>query len=375
MKTKTIILLLSVCIGLTACKSAEEKEDKQETKNNTEETGFVIDRGLNVSHWLSQTEIRGEEREAYMQEKDFKKIAELGFDHVRIPFDEVHLWDEDGNRHEDAFTLLHKGIKHSLTQGMRVILDFHILRSHYFNDEDILLWKDTTEQEKFWNFWKELSAEFRKYSTDSLAYELLNEAKADDPEKWNKLIAKGIETVRENEPERVIIVGSNRWQQVHTFKDLKVPKNDKNIILSFHYYEPFLLSHYKTPWSPVLKDFHGEISYPGMTVDTLQYKQLDEKTVGRIKQNNAVFNKEKFEEYILKAVNVAKEYGLPLYCGEFGCYPTTDIELRAKVYNDWIDVFQKYNIAWTHWNYKNDFPVVNPETLEPVSEIMNILMK
>ena len=55
---------------------------------------------------------------------------------------------------------------------------------------------------------------------DKLAYELLNEAVAEDPDDWNKLIAKGIEVVRANEPDRVIVVGSNQWQQGHTFKDL-----------------------------------------------------------------------------------------------------------------------------------------------------------
>ena len=33
---------------------------------------FVIKRGVNVSHWLSQTKIRGEEREKYVTEKAYQ---------------------------------------------------------------------------------------------------------------------------------------------------------------------------------------------------------------------------------------------------------------------------------------------------------------
>ena len=184
---------------------------------------FVIKRGVNVSHWLSQTKIRGQERADYVGKEDFVKIASMGFDHVRIPFDEMHLWDDEGNRHEEAFALLHNAVSWAIENDLRVIMDLHVLRSHHFNTGNQRLWTDPQAQEDFWGFWKELSAEFSKYPLDMLAYELMNEAVAEDPEDWNRLIARGIATVRENEPERMIVVGSNNWQQVHTFSDLKVP--------------------------------------------------------------------------------------------------------------------------------------------------------
>ncbi|MFC2089416.1 hypothetical protein ACFLT1_01470 [Bacteroidota bacterium] len=71
MKHLTSILLAAILV-LSACNTA----DKQ---SNTEE-GFVIKKGLNTSHWLSQTEIRGEEREAYMQAEDFIKIVDILID-------------------------------------------------------------------------------------------------------------------------------------------------------------------------------------------------------------------------------------------------------------------------------------------------------
>ena len=88
MKTAPL-LVLSLMLMLFSCKPSQKKiPDAGEA--------FVIEKGLNVSHWLSQTTIRGEERAAYMSAKDFEKIAEMGFDHVRIPIDEEHMWDEEG---------------------------------------------------------------------------------------------------------------------------------------------------------------------------------------------------------------------------------------------------------------------------------------
>jgi len=197
----SLVLLLSMT--LVSCSSRQAKTEAARSPNKA--TGFEIKRGLNVSHWLSQTRIRGEERAAYVGAEDFARIAAMGFDHVRIPFDEMHMWDESGQRHEDAFQLLHQAIGWAFDNDLRVIVDLHVLRSHHFNAADQALWTDPQAQETFWGFWKEMSAELIQYPVDQLAYELMNEAVADDPDDWNKLIAKGIATVRENEPDRIIV--------------------------------------------------------------------------------------------------------------------------------------------------------------------------
>jgi endoglucanase len=360
MMKKAPLILISLMFVISACETPE---------------GFVIERGLNVSHWLSQTTIRGEERAAYMSAEDFSKIAEMGFDHVRIPIDEEHMWDEEGKRNEDAFELLHKAINWSFDNKLRVIVDLHVLRSHHFNSTDIRLWKDPKAQEQFWGFWKELSAELIDYPVEKLAYELMNEAVADDPEDWNRLIARGIEIVRANEPERVIVVGSNQWQQVGTFKDLKVPENDPNLILSFHFYSPMIFTHYKAPWSTGIKEYTGEVTYPGYPIDTALYGKYAPEVVQKLRESNADWGTALMESEFKKARAVADRYSLPLYCGEFGCYPSTSLELRNAYYKDIISVFDKLDISWTHWNYKNDFPVVDEKTLEPIEMILSGLME
>ena len=208
---------------------------------------FTIHRGTNVAHWLSQSEKRGKERINFFTESDVKQIVAMGFDHIRIPIDEEQMWDENGKRHEEAFELLENGIEWSTSNNLKVIVDLHILRSHHFNAKEKPLWTDVKEQEKFFDLWRDLSKMLKEFPNNMVAYELMNEAVADDHEDWNNLLQKAFEAIREIEPERVIVIGSNRWQSVETFNALKVPENDKNIILSFHFYKPFLFSHYKAP--------------------------------------------------------------------------------------------------------------------------------
>ncbi len=335
---------------------------------------FVIKRGVNVSHWLSQTDIRGKERKRYVTEKDFIQIKALGFDHVRLPIDEEQFWTEEGKQNKKAFKLLDKAVKWALKHDLKIVIDLHVLRSHHFNDPSSrTLWDEKSAQLNFIGFWKDLSAKLSPYPNDMLAYEPMNEAVSDNPEDWNNLINWVISEIRKLEPERTIIMGSNNWQQTWTFPDLEVPENDKNIILSFHIYTPMPLTHWKAHWVSFSK-YEGPVQYPGMILDTTDLAGYDEQTVNGISNYIKVYDKSVLRDEIMIAVKRAKALGLPLYCGEYGAYPTTSMEMRQAWYQDMIAIFNDNGIAWAHWNWKNDFPLVDAETEEPISKILDILL-
>ncbi len=335
--------------------------------------GFQIRTGVNLAMWLSQSEKRGIEREQYITEKDIDLIAEMGFDHVRLPVDEVQLWDEDLSPNPEAFELMHRAIRWSLDNDLRVIVDLHIIRSHYFNAESNPLWTDPLEQEKLVLMWKQLSDELRQYPLSYVAYELLNEAVAEDHDDWNKLIAKLVKSIRETEPARTIVIGSNLWQGTETFPALKVPQNDPNIILSFHYYRPFGLTHYKAPWTQ-LYGYEGPVHYPGEVVTKKDQTAHSEEFFRDIQWAIGYWDKERIQEEIGIAIQVSRELGLPLYCGEFSVYHAAPVEDALRWYRDVTAVFRENNIAFCHWEYKyrDGFPIVN-EDLEPLQPLVEIL--
>ncbi len=123
--------------------------------------GFRVKRGVNISHWLSQSGTRGEKRRDLFQEGDVQFIAKIGYDHIRLPVDEEQLWDESGEKEAEAFELLHNGLKWAQKYNLRVIVDLHVLRSHHFNAEERPLWTDPQAQDKFLELWQDLSSELR----------------------------------------------------------------------------------------------------------------------------------------------------------------------------------------------------------------------
>ncbi|NQU84543.1 MAG: cellulase family glycosylhydrolase [Mariniphaga sp.] len=170
MKTKSAIFIILLILFTHASYAQAIK-----TPN-----GFQLRTGVNLALWLSQSENRGLEREQYILESDIENISSMGFDHIRLPIDEVQFWDDNGKIQTDAFKLLHNAIGWSLKRNLRVIVDLHIIRSHYFNAESNALWTDPKEQDKLVGLWEQLSRELKKYPTDFIAYELMNEAVADD---------------------------------------------------------------------------------------------------------------------------------------------------------------------------------------------------
>ena len=342
---------------LAACTSTEQ------TPSATAEAAdrFSIKRGTNIAHWLSQSLRRGQERATFFTKTDVDFIDSAGFDHFRLPVDEEQLWDSAGNRHADAFVLLDSALSWAKQDGLRVVLDLHILRSHYFNAAEKPLWKEPAAQDKFIQLWKDLSSAVQKYPNGMLAYEFMNEPVADSAEQWNVLLARVADSIRSWEPERVLVIGSNRWQSANTFDQLRVPANDKNIILSFHFYEPFHLTHYQASWTR-LKDFKGQVQYPGQIVVN-----------GREEEEKMIYNKDTLEKMMAKPIHLADSLNLPLYCGEFGVIDGSPRDSKLNWYRDLVEIFDKHNIGYANWNFKSGSFGIVDEKLQPDTETINIL--
>lgn len=358
---KNTIFLIGAVFFLAAC------QPKQKSGSPAD---FKIFKGTNIAHWLSQSNNRGAERDSFFQEKDVIAIKDMGFDHLRLPVDEEQMWDENGVRHDEAFKLMTNCLNWCQKHQLKVIVDLHILRSHHFNAAVKPLWTDPKEQDKFYKLWIDLSAALKQYPVSDVAYELMNEAVADDPEQWNNLVANAVKELRKLEPERIIVIGSNRWQSANTFDVLKVP-DDKNIILSFHFYEPFLLTHYQASWTG-LKNYTGPVHYPGALITKAEFDMLtpDQQEIA-MDYVDKEWNIETIEKMMQLPIEKGKQLGLQVYCGEYGVIDGSPEEDKIRWYTDMITIFNKNNIASANWNYKSgSFGLVSGkmEKNEPVIE-------
>lgn len=352
--------------GGTQTSNQNESNSCDSLSATAEQHGFRIGTGVNVSHWLSQSPLRGKEREELITKKDFDSIAAMGFDHVRIPIDEEQMYDNDMRRNEDAFALLNNAINWSIENKLRVIVDLHIVRSHHFNHENEKpnsLFEDRTAQERIFSIWADLQKDLKKYPTDSVAYEFLNEPTAPTCSQWNELVSEFIQNIRKEEPNRCLVIGSNRWNAPGTIDSLSIPQAEKNVILSFHFYGPILVTHHQAPWHPLTKFFTDKVNYPGWIIeDTSCYEKYTEEQRQFLRRENFNAVPDSLTPHFNHLKEFADSLGVQLNCGEFGVYPYhIDKEARLRWYRDMARFFREHKISNTHWCYKGDFPVVKED--------------
>ncbi|MBX3737498.1 MAG: cellulase family glycosylhydrolase [Candidatus Didemnitutus sp.] len=324
-------------------------------------SGFRIHRGTNLSHWLSQ--YAGAPRDRFITEDDFRFIARTGFDHVRLPVDEKELWDDAGRPNEENFGYLTKALGWARAHQLRVIVDLHTVRAHHFNVANDggpanTLFSDPAAQRHFLGLWQQLSTRLRDQPVDAVAYEILNEAVADHDEDWNRLAAAALAQIRATEPRRVVVIGSNRWQGAWKFPALQVPAGDPNIILSTHCYEPFTFTHYRASWAPV-KLYTGPVQYPGRPIPAEELAKIEAQQprhiVDQFASARREWNVDTIRADLMPAIKRARELGLQLYCGEFGCLPTVPRADRLRYYRDFVGVLESEGMAWANWDYKGNF--------------------
>lgn len=342
-------------------------------------TGFTLGHGVNISHWLSQ---RGDHQPAkadFFTREDILFLKEQGFDHVRLPIEESIMWQEDGTRNPHAFQMLDTAIEWANEADLTVIVDLHIVNSHHFNASNDggknTLFSDPASQDHLVSLWDDLSSFLEKWNNDFLAYEILNEAVADNHEDWNKLLAKCIPAIRKLEPERPLIIGSNRWQQAETMPFLKIPFNDPNIILSYHFYAPFPFTHYQASWVGGYGDYDGPINYPGLITDQETLTSLPEGPAkSMLADNLGPHTKETLREEMQPAINFARQHNMPLYCGEWGSLKTVDREDMLQWYRDMSEILREEGVQSAIWDYKGGFNIVNGKTGKPDHELIDTIL-
>jgi len=322
--------------------------------------GFSVKRGTNISHWLSQSEKRGKERREWFTREDVRFLAGAGFDHLRLPVDEEQMWDAAGKREGEAFELLNRGLDWCEEAGMGAVVDLHILRSHHFLDKQPALYERAQEAERFAGLWRDLSRGLRGRSVERVAFELMNEPVAKEAADWNRVAKGAYDVLRAEEAGRVIVLASNRWNSVDTFDELWVPA-DGNVMLTFHYYHPLLVTHHLAPWHKSTGAYAGAIAYPGKPVAEEDVAGLEEPLRGEVVKENGFFDRGVMEADLAKPLAARGRTGCALYCGEFGVINKVADDIRVRWYRDFVSVLEGHGIGWANWDFCGSFGIVEGE--------------
>ena len=148
--------------------------------------------------------------ESYITRRDVDYIKSLGLDHIRMGFDQVVVEEAPGVYRERIFEIIERFIGWCRDAGLNLVLNMHKAIGNYCDIQEKVQLLDSEElQERFIAVWLEFEKRFHGHP--EVAFELLNEVRNVDPEKWNVLAKKTIAEIRKLNPNRLIIIGSTCW--------------------------------------------------------------------------------------------------------------------------------------------------------------------
>ncbi|MBE6753491.1 MAG: glycoside hydrolase family 5 protein [Ruminococcaceae bacterium] len=321
-----------------------------------------LNRGINLGGWLSQCVHTQEHYASFITEEDFARIAQMGFDHVRLPIDCEVIEAHDGTDRPAGYGFIDMAVKQSAANGMKLIIDLHKAYGYDFNDagdaERNNLFTNETLQERFMSMWEKLA---QHYGTcEHVFFELLNEVvETENNDAWNTLVEKVIARIRAIAPQRPIIYGGIMWNSASTLKLLRKPIFD-NVIYTFHFYEPLIFTHQKAPWVKNM-DMEKTVNYPAdMDYYRAHSAQLGNQGETAVRSEAQTMGEEFIAKLMQEAIDAAEAADVPLYCGEFGVIDRAPVEDTLRWFVDMDNTFRRFDIGCAVWSYKKmDFGIID----------------
>ena len=315
----------------------------------------------------------------YITEDDIRYIRKLGMDHIRLGFDQIVFEEEPYVYREEIFSHIDNFIGWCKKHGLNIVLNMHKAVGNYCDiKEDVELLDDEELQNRFIALW--VAFEKRYAEDNSIAFELLNEVRDVDPEKWNILADKTVAELRRLNKERLIIIGSTCWNSPDKLQYLRIYE-DENIIYTFHTYTPFEFTHQRGVLQADPLYYNRVMPYPN---DIDKYRDYQAVVHG----NTTVYeNYDRMDlAFIRDSLKGAAEFVKQhpdkiLWCGEFGTIRHANIKWRENWMRDVITVLKENGIPYCVWNYLstpndgNRFSLVDDDNRCILSEEMAKIIK
>ncbi|MCJ7776921.1 MAG: glycoside hydrolase family 5 protein [Sedimentisphaerales bacterium] len=301
-----------------------------------------IGRGINLGNALDAP--NEGEWGVTLKEEYFKIIKEAGFDSVRIPIRwSAHALENAPYTIEKSFfDRVDWAIENALKNDLYVILNIH----HYLE----IMEDPANHQERFYALWEQIAEHYKDYP-DSVLFELINEPDGKLSRVWNETFKKALAIVRKSNPHRTVVIDPAEDSVIKLLKKLDIPKEERDVIVSVHYYTPLEFTHQGAEWV-------GEKSTAW----------LGTTWTGTEKEKVAITKA--FDE----AAAWSKENNRPINLGEFGVYEKADMDSRAN----WTEFVVKSAVergwSFSYWEFCSGFGAYDQETNTWRKPLLNALI-
>ncbi len=261
----------------------------------------------------------------------FKAIKQAGFDTVRLPVKwSAHAAADAPYTIDAKFA---ERVDWAIDQALANKLNI-IVNVHHYGEIDA---EPDKHLPRLVGLWEQIAARYKDRPA-TVFFELLNEPHDKFIEgKWNAAIPVLLKAVRKTNPTRPVIVGPAQWNAIWALDKLELPKDDRHLILTVHFYDPFEFTHQGAPWAKGADKWKGRMWTGSDAEQAAIRKQFD------------------------KAAAWAKEHDLPVFLGEFGAFEVADMDSRARWTRFICREAEKRGFSWSYWEFCSGFGAYDPK--------------
>ncbi|MCX5781436.1 MAG: cellulase family glycosylhydrolase [Elusimicrobia bacterium] len=274
-------------------------------------------------------------RDTFITEKDFKNIAVIGANTIRLPFNHKLIETKPYYFDKKGLNYLDNSFRWAEKYGLKIILDLHAAPGaqncdwHGDCEGKAFFWEDKKCRQRAIVLWEFLADRY-KNEKSLLGYDLLNEPVLNiKKEKILKTFYKdAIKKIKSVDKKNIIFLEGSVWaQKIDFLKDLI----EENITISIHYYHPLSYTY----------NYNHFSSFPGK----IDGESWDEKRI---------------EKALKPYYEFSKENKVDIFVGEFGINWRGGYFGESEYLRSVLKVFEKYGFGHAYWTYKavsnNTFP-------------------
>ncbi|HEY7329711.1 MAG TPA: glycoside hydrolase family 5 protein [Gemmataceae bacterium] len=289
-----------------------------------------LGRGINFGNALDAP--REGEWGVHLKSDYFRAVKEAGFDTVRLPVKwSAHAATSAPYTIEATFAArVDWAIEQALANKLNIVVNIH-----HYDEMDV---NPDANLPRLVGLWEQIAARYKDRPAE-LYFELLNEPHDKLTEaKWNAAIPHVLRAVRKTNPTRPVIVGPGQWNGIRALDKLELPKDDRNLIVTVHSYDPFEFTHQRASWVKGAD------------------KWKDRMWTGTEAEQAAI--RKQFQ----KAADWGKKHDRPIFLGEFGAYEAADMESRARWTRFVSREAETMGFSWAYWEFCSGFGAYDAAT-------------
>jgi endoglucanase len=305
----------------------------------------LIGRGIDIGNALDREVEKDDQWSFIVKDEHFQLIKDAGFNSVRLTI----RWSTRTMK-KSPYTIdpnflkrVDDAVNSALSRHLTIIINYQNFFEFYKNPDGLKPMLLAT--------WEQLAEHYKDYP-NTLLFELLNEPQGRlDANEWNALIKETLDVVRKTNPNRMVIIGPATYNHiVPDLRLLSLPENDRNIILTIHYYDPYHFTHQGTSWTKDSNDWLGT-KWDGTAAE----RRIIKKDFDTLASWAAAHNR-------------------PVYLGEFGSNEDANMDSRVRWTKCVADEAVAHGFSFTYWQFTHNFAVYDRKTGRWKKELLKALI-